>query len=303
MKFKTVVSLLTLVVIFLSACNSSSKAGKSRITADEIYRLIESGKHVYIQDAKISGNLDLVKLSGAVPVRKTEQKKLISSSIAFSNCRFTGEIKGYGKDSLVNENSLIFQNPVYFNLCSFEKDINLKNAVFQNSCIITGCTFYNDLIFDNCQFISDFEMTNCTVKGTSNFQNSFFNQKSNFFKTVFDSTCLFQSGFFNSTAQFNDVTFKKYTDFSLSIFNARVFFNYARFNSNGLFNNCSFRDNIEFNYTHFNTAVFDKATFNLESKFNEIYIKTKLDLSTSQFLYFKPFVSNNTDSISKRIVL
>lgn len=303
MKFEKAVFILPLSLIFLLACNSTSKAIRSQISADEIYRLIENGRNVYIQDAKISGDLDLTMLSEKIPVRTNENKIPVRSAIAFTNCHFLGEITGYRTDSAVNENSCIFQNPVYFNLCIFEKKLNLKNAVFQNSCIITGCTFNKDIIFDNCQLMSDFDLVNCKVSGTSNFQNSFFNQKSNFFKTVFDSTCLFQSGFYNSTAQFNDVSFKKYTDFSLSIFNARVFFNYAKFSGNNLFNNCSFRDLAEFNYANFNTTVFDKSSFNLESKFSEISVKTKLDLSTAKFLYFKPLINNNPDSVSKKIIL
>ena len=302
MKFAKAVFIIPLSLIFLLACNTASKATKSQISADEIYKMIEKGRNVFIQDAKISGNLDLTGLSEKTPMRTTENKILIRSSIAFKNCHFLGEITGYKTDS-TGENSCIFQNPVYFDLCSFNKNVNLKNAVFQNSCIITGCTFNSDMIFDNCQLISDFDLTNCNMHGTCNFQNVYFNQKSNFFKTNFDSTCLFQSGFFNSVAQFNDVSFNKYTDFSLSIFNSKAFFNYAKFYGKNLFNNCSFRDLVEFNYTHFHTTVFDKSSFSLESKFNQIEIKDKLDLSTARFLYVKPFISNNVDSVARKIIL
>lgn len=303
MKFEKAFFVLPLSLIFLLACNTASKAVKSQISADEIYKLIENGRNIYIQDAKISGDLDLTMLSEKTPVRTNENKVLIRPAIAFKNCRFLGAITGYRTDAAVNENSCIFQNPVYFNLCIFDKNVNFKNAVFQNSCIISGCTFNKDIIFDNCQMIGDFDLANCKMSGISNFQNAYFNQKSNFFKTVFDSTCLFQSGFYNSTAQFNDVTFSKYTDFSLSIFNSRVFFNYTKFNGNNLFNNCSFRDLVEFNYANFNTAVFDRSSFNQESKFNEIGVKIKLDLSTSKFLNARPFISNNPDSVSKKIIL
>ncbi len=287
----------------LLACNSTSKATKSQVSAEEIYKLIEKGENVYFKDTKILGNLDLTILSGKTAIRTNENKVIIRSSIAFYNCRFTGEISGYKTDPGGKENSCIFLNPVFFHLCVFEKTINLKNAVFQHSCILSECTFNKDIVFDNCQAISDFELIKGKVLGVSNFQNAYFNQKTNFFKTQFDSTCLFQSGFFNSVTQFNDVVFKKYTDFSLSTFNSKSFFNYAKFYDRGLFNNCSFRDQAEFNYAHFNNVVFEKSSFNMESKFSGIEVENKLDLSSSRFLYAKPFLGNDTGSINKKIIL
>jgi hypothetical protein len=302
MNLKKLVFIFPVSLLFLLAC-TSTKATKSQISADEIYKMIEKGRNVYIQDTKISGDLDLTMLSVKTPVHPNEDKILIQSSIAFKNCKFSGEITGYKTDAGGKEISIIFQGPVFFNLCSFEKKLNLKNAVFQNSCILTECTFNNDIIFDNCQLMSDFNLINCKVQSTSNFQNAFFNQKCSFFKTIFDSTCLFQSGFFNASVRFNDVIFKKYTDFSLSTFNSKVYFNYAKFYGNNLFNNCSFRDLVEFNYAHFNSSVFEKSTFALESKFNEIEVSNKLDLTTAKFLTEKPFLSNNKDSVSKKILV
>ncbi|MEO6668959.1 MAG: hypothetical protein ABIN36_05760 [Ferruginibacter sp.] len=302
MKFAKAVLILPLSLVFLLACNAASKTTSSQISADEIYKMIEKGRNVFIQDAKISGNLDLTGLSEKTPMRSTENKIIIRSSVAFKNCHFLGEITGYKMVGSSDETSCIFQSPVYFDVCIFDKNFNLKNAVFQNSFVISACTFNKDIILDNSQMISDFDLVNCKVRGTSNFQNTYFNQKSNFFKTDFDSTCQFQSGFFNSVAQFNDVSFNKYTDFSLSIFNSRAFFNYAKFYGRNLFNNCSFRNQVEFNYAHFHNTVFDKSSFSHESKFNEIEIKDKLDLSTSRFLYSKPFISNNSDTVKARII-
>ncbi|MDP5139895.1 MAG: pentapeptide repeat-containing protein, partial [Spirosomaceae bacterium] len=232
--------LLFTPLLFLSLAVFAQK----NISAEEIFRMIDSGEEVTMSDAVITGTLDLTELSNKEKVNGksdyAEYKSYVKAPLTFKNCVF--------KDDVI----------AYKNLQD-GKDYKSKNVTvtWNGKSETHTANFEEAVVFENCVFEGASEFKYSKFNEAVNFEGTMFSEEANFKYAKFKELVGFGNCSFDSEANFKYAEFSQDADFFKNRFNDYANFKYAIFGRRVTFKNSSFGDYAVFKYTQIDKeAVF-----------------------------------------------
>lgn len=147
---------ISAVVLLISVCGVFAQ--EKSISANDITAQFQSGKSVAIENAEITGDLDLTNLpnriNDAIYPEKGKTAKVFSSifpqTVSFKNVKFAGNIIFFRKEESekdIYEYRVQFKNTVVFENCRFEKDVNFELTNFDNGVSFAGSVFKQKPLF------------------------------------------------------------------------------------------------------------------------------------------------------------
>jgi hypothetical protein len=237
---------------------SLSVFAQTTINADEVFRMIDSGEEVNMQDVVITGTLDLTELSNKEKVNGksdyAEYKSYVKSPLSFKNCIFKGDVIAYknlqdGKNSKSKSVSITwngksethtanFEEAVVFENCVFEGASEFKYSKFDEAVNFEGTMFYEEANFKYAKFKELVGFGNCSFDREANFKYAEFSQDADFFKNRFNDYANFKYAKFGSRVTFKKSSFGNYADFK-----------YTKIDKEAVFTDASFSSDPDFKYT------------------------------------------------------
>lgn len=244
--------LLPLLFFFVAA------SAQKEVSASEIFKMIDDGQTVNIENATIRGKLDLTELKNQEVKSKNkdnrEYKSYVKAPIRFVNCVFNGDVIAYKnlQDSdqkktknvtiTWNENSETystnFEEAVTFEKCTFNGKSEFKYSTFSEAVNFEGTSFAAEANFKYAKFKEMTGFGNCSFKEEANFKYAEFSQDADFFNNTFRNYANFKYAKFG-----NRVTFKK------SDFGSEADFKYTKISKEAIFTDARFSNTPDFKYT------------------------------------------------------
>lgn len=241
-------------LLFLSLAVFAQK----NISAEEVFRMIDSGKEVTLQDAIITGALDLTELSNKEKVNSksdyAEYKSSVEAPLSFKNCIFKDDVIAYknlqdGKDyksknvtvtwnGKSETHTTDFKEVVVFENCVFEGASEFKYSKFSEAVNFEGTRFNESANFKYAKFEELVGFGNCTFDGEANFKYAEFSQDADFFKNFFNDYANFKYAKFGNRVTFKKSSFSDYADFK-----------YTKIDKEAVFTDASFSSDPDFKYT------------------------------------------------------
>lgn len=197
---------------------------QKNISADDILKMIDNGQAVKIENATITGDLNLSKIQDKERIKK----KGISNGndvyechvqvpLHFRNCTFKGQFIGYLHEDWSDElYNAMFHESVSFEGCVFEKEFLVKYSEFAAAANFPGNTFKAEALFKYTEF-----------SGNVDFSKSIFEEEANFKYAEFPDKSTFANSKFEEEANFKYTEFEEDADFSGSYFDDDATFKYT----------------------------------------------------------------------------
>lgn len=234
-------------------------AQEKEVSAESIFRQIEEGKQVVVENAIIVGVLDFTELSNKKEVNKNtsygEFKSEVTVPLTFVNCTFKDDIIAYknlekgGKGTKLGNVSINwngetethtadFNESVVFEKCRFEGATEFKYSLFSEAVNFEGATFMQEANFKYAGFKELAGFGNCSYGKYANFKYANFDQDADFYQNRFTAYADFKYAKFENRVTFKKSTFDGYSDFK-----------YTKFEKEGNFIDVAFNGTTDFKYT------------------------------------------------------
>jgi hypothetical protein len=237
---------------------SLSVFAQKNISAEEVFRMIDSGEEVTLRDAVITGTLDLTELTNKEKINSksdyTEYKSYVKSPLSFKDCVFKSDVIAYknlqdGKDYKLKNvttkwngksetHTTDFKEVVVFENCVFEGASEFKYSKFSEVVNFEGTMFSEEANFKYAKFKELTGFGNCSFDGEANFKYAEFSQDADFFKNRFNDYANFKYAKFASRVTFKKASFGDYADFK-----------YTKIEKEAVFTDASFSSDPDFKYT------------------------------------------------------
>ena len=281
----------------------------SGVPADQIVSQFAEGKPVYLQDAIIIGELNLITIPNS---RTSSSLEIINSTISeanfegitfekdavlwgttfgnasFDKATFQGiadlSYTSFGNASFegtyfhkpVTLEGAVFLDNVSFQDALFQKDANFNYARFAGNADFNYSRFGYYTYFSGAQFLKDARFSDIDFSGALDASSSSFSGEANFFQSEFD-TADFSNAVFSGPAQFGLTRFSGLSSFGDAIFAGPASFAMVRFSDAAYFSGAEFRDIALFGLAKFeDIASFQQAKFKGDLNFKGATISTML---------------------------
>ena len=132
--------------------------------------------------------------------------------VSFDNCTFLDD---------ANFKKYVFQNPLLFYKCTFEKNIQFNN-IYKDRVYFLTCTI-NNLNCKDIVFEQKVKIQYCSIKGEANFYNTKFKELADFYRTTFNEV-IFERTDFENISVFSEAEFNKDVDFKYTKFLGKSIF-------------------------------------------------------------------------------
>ncbi|TVZ57355.1 pentapeptide repeat protein [Lutibacter sp. Hel_I_33_5] len=191
------------------------------VDASSILQDLKKGKNVSLQNATITGVLDLTYMDEALPnlpKRKrwwnnngsNEIKKLIESKVSFVNCTFEDDVLAYIPDEDSGYTFIAsFEDEVIFKDCVFEQKAMFKYSKFEKNTDFSGSKFERDNTFKYAKFDRNISFSNTTFNEPATFKYAKFNRNVSFANSIFKETTTFKYTKFSDGVSFNNTKFEE----------------------------------------------------------------------------------------------
>jgi len=283
-----------LSILLVSMMSTGCQAQElTEVNASDILEQIENGDDIYLENVRITGELNLNNIElETLPIKRSnlqeatfdlnDELKVVKSKITilysvfesdvdFSNTQFNEALDFYNT-SFTGETDLrwaSFIQSTDFQLVKFNDGADFRWAKFYADANFEDASFNYYAMFDNANFnITSFK--NVIFDGSTYFSNAGFNGDVKFWHVNFNGFIDFNDvNFNNNNTSFLGVTFSGDTNFRNAEFN-KTTFTEAIFNSNTDFINANFNSNTDFTDVNFNkNAKFNNVVFIGEADFND----------------------------------
>jgi len=283
MKPKNVIVWILLlgIVVLLMSTSAQAKEHKE-VNATYILEKIEKGKNISLEDARITGELNLSKIELiTLPIARSKQEIMY--------CGLEEELKIVESNIIIRDS--VFERDVDFSNTEFRKDIEFFGTSFSSRNFFRGANFAGDANFEDANFAgnADFQNTNFTgnayfrdanFAGNANFEDANFAGDADFYHANFAGNAGFWYANFAGFANFNHANFAGNSDFYHANFAGNSVFWYTNFRGNAYFTDTNFRGNATFFSTEFDEVSFIWTTFTNVSLNETDYNKMNVEWST-----------------------
>jgi len=310
MEPKKVFMWLFLHILLVSMMSTGCQAQElTEVNASDILEQIENGEDIYLENVRITGELNLnnieletlsIKRSNlqeatfdlndelkVVKSKITIRYSVFESDVDFSNTQFNEALDFYNT-SFTGETDLrgaSFIQSTDFQLVKFNDGADFRWAKFHVDANFEDASFNYYAMFDNANFNITY-FNNVIFDGSTYFSNAGFNGDVKFWHVNFNGFIDFNDvNFNNNNTSFLGVTFSGDTNFRNAEFN-KTTFTEAIFNSNTDFINANFNSNTDFT----------DVDFNKNAKFNNVVFIGEADFSDSTFNDYADFYNVTFDS-------
>jgi len=271
MKPKNVIVWILLlgIVVLLMSTSAQAKEHKE-VNATYILEKIEKGKNISLEDARITGELNLSKIELiTLPIARSKQEIMY--------CGLEEELKIVESNIIIRDS--VFERDVDFSNTEFRKDIEFFGTSFSSRNFFRGANFAGDANFEDANFAgnADFQNTNFTgnayfrdanFAGNANFEDANFAGDADFYHAIFAGNAGFWYANFAGFANFNHANFAGDSVFWYTIFAGFANFNHANFAGDADFENANFAGFANFEDANFaGFANFNHANFAGNSDF------------------------------------
>jgi hypothetical protein len=312
MKIKTIQFLIITVFSLILSCSSSLKT--VTIKSEDVLKLLDKEKDIYLSNKTITGDLDFTKVKKNYPVSKQLIIAEVSNSVTFVDCKFEGKIIGFSSDSTLGYSTNFEKNLSFVN-CEFLDEVNFRQVTINGVANFSQSIFNSKVTFEGAVFYSAANYFVETIyRDEVKFTKSTFYGYTSFLKSVFEKIAYFKKSTFYGEALFNACNFYGYTDFSSintlsdfsinsSVFTDEVYFNYAVFQKDAEFNKiqtdtlAEFKEIIFKGNTKFNNSTFKNGTTFKNSYFTLGYPQTN-DITKGDL-----FIVDSCFSLTKIIII
>ncbi len=284
-QFKT--PLFTFLMILIAM---GTMAGNN-IDAEDILDDIEDGDAIFIHDKTIEGKLDFTLIEGQ-PVAIGQFAHIIKAPVCFVGCHFTDDVLAFRQEEKMIHFS-IFDYGITFQECSFDSTFKLKGSIIKGPLALNGSLFSNTFSMEGTDIYGNEAVFNqCSFGGEVKCQRLRFRGNADFFKAKFLDIASFQNARFDGEARFNVCSFEDNVDFSL-IKSFDFYMNYTTFTGKFLFQSAYIQNRLEFVKTGFHeAALLNSIKVMGESKFHEVKVYSKIELSGGYYLMGSPLAGN-----------
>ncbi len=240
---------------------------KEKVPAERILEMIEKGEPVEIDNAIITGALDLNKIKIEVKeingkeMRVVESAIRITDSIIQEEVDFSFYVPGKpGELSTFFTEKVSFQDTQFdkkadFSIAQFNEEVDLMTAQFNGEASFWGSQFNEKVHFWKAQFNGEASFSLTQFNEEASFTYAQFNGKAGFVQTQFNKKVDFWDAQFNGETNFLDADFNGKADFASAEFNGKAAFVWTDFNGKADFTNADFTREADFTYVQFNDEI------------------------------------------------
>ena len=190
------------VLVVLIVSSGVPAQGLTEVPASKILEQIENGEDVYIEDARITGELNLSKIEvETVPIARPELEL---------------EIFGLEEELKIVESEIAITNSV------FENDVDFSNTLFNNTLNFYNTTFSGKADFRGASFSDATGFWDANFSGGADFWNARFSGYASFRNASFSGNTYFNGANFSGNAFFRNASFSGNSSFSNARFNLRI---------------------------------------------------------------------------------
>ena len=191
---------LSIVALFLSSGIQAQEL--TEVNATDILEKIENGENIFLENARIKGELNLSKI------------ELKTSPIA----RSKEEIMYYG----LEEELKIVESKIKIHDSVFEDDVDFSNTQFRKDIDFTKTAFLGDIVFKDASFSGDADFIGADFCGDAYFRDASFSGDAYFGRASFSGDAYFIGADFGGNAsfyltEFNKVSFTRSTFTNVSL--------------------------------------------------------------------------------------
>ena len=287
MKPKNVIVWILLlgIVVLLMSTSAQAKEHKE-VNATYILEKIEKGENISLEDARITGELNLSKIELiTLPIARSKQEIMY--------CGLEEELKIVESNIIIRDS--VFERDVDFSNTEFRKDIEFFGTSFSSRNFFRGANFAGDANFEDANFTgnADFQNTNFTgnayfrdanFAGNANFEDANFAGDADFYHANFAGNAGFWYANFAGFANFNHANFAGDSVFWYTIFAGFANFNHANFAGDADFENANFAGFANFEDANFaGFANFNHANFAGFANFNHANFAGNSDFYHANF--------------------
>jgi len=272
MKPKNVIVWILLlgIVVLLMSTSAQAKEHKE-VNATYILEKIEKGKNISLEDARITGELNLSKIELiTLPIARSKQEIMY--------CGLEEELKIVESNIIIRDS--VFERDVDFSNTEFRKDIEFFGTSFSSRNFFRGANFAGDANFEDANFAGNADFQNTNFTGNAYFRDANFAGNANFEDANFAGDADFYHAIFAGNAGFWYANFAGNSDFYHANFAGNSVFWYTNFRGNAYFTDTNFRGNATFFSTEFDEVSFIWTTFTNVSLNETDYNKMNVEWST-----------------------
>ena len=227
---------------------------KTRINAEDIINMIDSGKSVPLEEAEIIGKLDFTKLKDKeleTPRHNRNSTEVyiyhVRTPLSFINCTFQDDVIAYYHDEWKNETHYaFFHEDTFFKGCEFQGESAFKYSKFYKKADFSKTRYHREALFKYAKFSTE-----------APFKGSIFQKRANFKYTEFKEKGNFENCEFFNDADFKYTKFKEGVSFKAAEFQDLANFKYTKFSRFADFEDVSFYGDTSFKYTELNGRRFN----------------------------------------------
>jgi len=253
MEPRNVIVWMLLPVLVVLAMSAGVQAQELReVPASEILEKIQAGEDVYLENVRITGELDISKIElETVPIARTWVEEYLGLKEKFGSVI---ESKITIKDS-------IFETDVNFYNTRFREPLNFQNISFLGKTGFGGASFGGYANFGYADFGGDADFGYASFGGYANFRYADFGGDATFWYTDFGGDADFRYASFDGDTDFRYASFDGDTYFPYASFGGDVDFWSASFDGDADFGSASFSGYTIFSSTKFNKVLFSNTKF------------------------------------------
>jgi hypothetical protein len=265
MEPRNVIMWILLPVLVVLAMSAGVQAQELReVPASEILEKIQAGEDVFLENVRITGELNL----GGIELE----------TVLIAREKFEIDLLGLEKELNIVESKITIINSVFGNATDF------SNTQFKKPVDFRGTSFLDISDFRGVSFGGDADFWSVSFDGGANFGYASFEGNSDFGYASFDSGANFGSASFDGYADFGYASFDGYSYFGYASFEGNSNFRDADFGGDTGFEFASFSDDANFENTDFGGyANFEVTSFSGRAYFTYANFSDDADFKSASF--------------------
>ena len=255
--------LLPVLVVLTMSIGVQAQEFREEVPASDILEQIKNGEDIYLENVRITGELDLSKIElKTVPIARTwwqieefgleEEFKIVKSKITITNSVFEND---------VDFSNTQFRKPLDFSDTEFSCKTDFRGVHFSERVDFVKTSFSDYADFRGANFSGHAEFRDANFSGHAEFRGANFSGYADFRGAIFSSYADFWNASFSDYADFGGVGFNGWAEFSGANFSGDTDFGGANFIIGAIFSGVSFSSNAFFNFTKFNRVFLSNTKF------------------------------------------